>query len=92
MEIQILNEDMIVEVVILQFKQLQINQKIYFGTSTGFEPIASVLVLWCSTILCRLLVSAVTRPQLFKRCSRLYFYKNENNNLFEKVTNKVMQH
>ena len=48
-EIQILNEDMIVAVV-MQFKKLQINPKKNFGTSTGFEPTASVLALQCYTI------------------------------------------
>ena len=31
-----------------QFKQLQINPEKNFGTSTGFEPMASVLALQCS--------------------------------------------
>ena len=35
---------------LLQFKLLQINPKNVFGTSTGFEPMASALALQCSTI------------------------------------------
>ena len=35
---------------LLQFKQLQLNPKKFFGTSTEFELIASALALQCSTI------------------------------------------
>ena len=35
---------------LLQFKLLQINPKSVFGTSTGFEPMASALALQFSTI------------------------------------------
>ena len=45
-EIQILNEDMIVAVVI----EIANKPEKSFGTSTGFEPITSVLALQCYTI------------------------------------------
>ena len=42
------NKDMIVAVVIV-INQLEINPPPKFGTSTGFEPMTSVLALQCST-------------------------------------------